>query len=303
MSNLVFLTGDFCSGSTLVFTLFRKTEHYYCLYEPLHEKLREYLFYGPRAERQDHHFFIENDYYREFRGLDQAAALFDPSWGVRDLHLPRDVAADAFYRYFAYLIGSAFGRSPRVVLKDNRMPFRLAWFKANFPQAKIVHVYRRREDQWKSIVRRVQGFLGTEEVGQGSVDFAGFSIARWCDDLAPQFPQLAACNSKTGEERFAKLWELSYEANRASADVSVAYHDLLTAFEPTWTQICEAVEMPPVDIEVLKRFVVTPDKQASLLAAGYGKLSPVGVLTDRLRRKSARMRVRLQNGWRASRAR
>src|SRR5215216_349070 len=141
MSNLVLVTGDFCSGSTLVFTLFRKTTHYCCLFEPLHEKLREYLICDPRPQPQDHHFFAENGYYGEFRGFDHAAALFKPEWGVRNLFLPEDAQADDLYRYFSYLIGTGFTRSPRVLLKENRMPFRLAWFKKNFPSAKVVHIY------------------------------------------------------------------------------------------------------------------------------------------------------------------
>ncbi len=295
MSNLVFVTGDFCSGSTLVFTLFRKTEQYCCLYEPLHEKLREYLVYEPRAERQNHHFFIENDYYDEFKGFSQTAALFDPSWGKGDLFLPPDAPADGLYRYFSYLIGTAFARTPRVLLKENRMPYRLAWFKRNFPQARIVHIYRKREEQWGSLVRRVQGFLGKEDVGQDRVDFAGFNIAKWCEELAPRFPELAASQSKSGEDRFAKLWALNYEFNRASADVSIGYHELLTNFEATWKQISEAVEMPLTDVAFLKQFVATPDRQAELLSAVYGELGHVGAIVDTVRRRYARLRARLDN--------
>jgi hypothetical protein len=295
MSNLVFVTGDFCSGSTLLFTLFRKTGQYCCLYEPLHEKLREYLVYGPRAERQDHHFFMEDDYYDEFRGFRDASALFDPAWGAGDLVLAPDAPADALYRYLSYLVGTAFARTPRVLLKENRMPFRLAWFKANFPHARIVHIYRKQEDQWRSIVRRAQGSLGREDVGQDRVDFAGFNIARWCDALAPHFPELAATESKSGEERFAKLWARSYEFNRASADVSVGYHELLNDFEATWARISEAIGMGPTSATFLKQFVVTPDKQGDMIAAGYGESGPLGLVADGVRRRYARLRARLDD--------
>lgn len=60
MSTLVFVTGDFCSGSTLMFTLFRKTGLYYCLYEPLHERLPEYVISQPRPCDHDHHFFVDS---------------------------------------------------------------------------------------------------------------------------------------------------------------------------------------------------------------------------------------------------
>src|SRR5690242_4666280 len=84
MSNIVFLTGDFCSGSTLLFTLFRETGHYHCLYEPLHPRLREYLIWPLRT--YEHHFFVR-DYFNEFRGFDQIDKYFDPSWATHDLYL------------------------------------------------------------------------------------------------------------------------------------------------------------------------------------------------------------------------
>src|SRR5262249_32607943 len=117
MSNLVFVTGDFCSGSTAVFTLFRQTRAYYCLYEPLHEKLPEYLIYDLRSEANDHHFFLDR-YYVEFKGFKYARALFNPKWGNSQLHLPPEADADELYRYISYVIGSAFGRAPRVMFKE-----------------------------------------------------------------------------------------------------------------------------------------------------------------------------------------
>jgi hypothetical protein len=180
------------------------------------------------------------------------------------------------------------------------MAFRLAWFKRNFPRVKVVHIYRRREEQWQSLLARVQAFVGKEDVGQDSVEFAGFNIRAWCDDLSPHFPQLEASRSANGAERFAKLWEISYESNRAAADVSIGYHELLTDFERSWMRIANAVEMPPTDVELLKQCVVTPEKRGTLLAGGYGEAGRVAALADVLRRKYARLRVRMQDRRRES---
>ena len=114
MSNLVFVSGDFCSGSTLVFTIFRKTGEHYCLYEPLHERLPEYLFW--RLPVYEHHFFVD-DYLSEYKGFDKVPVLLDPRWGTSDLFLPPEAEADALYRYLSYLIGTAFGRRD----KDSRV--------------------------------------------------------------------------------------------------------------------------------------------------------------------------------------
>jgi hypothetical protein len=86
MDNLVFVTGDFCSGSTLLFTLFRKTKVYYSLYEPLHEELPEYVIWRPRPGDYDHHFFVD-DYYGEMKGFKRIPDLHSPRWGHSGLYL------------------------------------------------------------------------------------------------------------------------------------------------------------------------------------------------------------------------
>ena len=198
MSNLVLVSGDYCSGSTLLFTLFRKTGKYYCLYEPLHELLPEYLIHPLRPIGSDHHYFVDN-YFDEFRGFRQARALYPPRWGDSNLYLGPEGEADDLYRYLSYLFGTAFGRAPRVMFKENRISFRLGWLRARFPHAKLVHIFRPVEDQWQSVVRRVQSWKGTQDVGQDSVDFTGFNVARWCEDLKGRFPELEASRFSTGE--------------------------------------------------------------------------------------------------------
>jgi hypothetical protein len=291
MSNLVCVSGDFCSGSTLMFTLFRKTGQYHCLYEPLHEDLREFLFYGLRAEDRSHHFFVDQ-YYREFKGLRGASALFDRRWGVSGLHVPADEEAEGLYRYFAYIIGASFGRCPRVMLKENRITFRLGWFRAKFPHARVVHIYRNKESQWRSLVRRVQADQQREDVGQDSVHFKGFGVAGWCEDLKARYPELDASQSRTGFERFAKLWERSYDENRRHAHVSIAYEDLIEDFMPTASRLFAAVGVPEVDVAALSRFVVPPQGQQQAPRGVPRVARAFQSLTNRALRRYASFRVR-----------
>ncbi len=260
MSNLIFISGDFSSGSTLLFTLFRKTGEYYCLYEPLHEKLLEYLLWPLQVD--EHHFFVEN-YFTEFKGFRKIPELFNPEWGTQNLYLPPTARADDLYRYFSYLIGTAFGQSAKVLLKENRITFRLGWIRANFPYAKIIHIYRDKQAQWNSVVRRVQAHLGREDVGQGEVTFEGFRMASWCEDLKSIFPQLDAKHFQTGYERFCKLWELSYAENQRYADISIDYWALTHDFEVTFERIRNCIG-GNFDIPSLKQFVIPPEKQKPL---------------------------------------
>jgi hypothetical protein len=290
MSNLVFVSGDFCSGSTLVFTLFRKTGEYHCLYEPLHERLPEYLFW--RLPVYKHHFFVD-DYFSEYKGFDKIPILFDPKWGNSELFLPPEAEADELYRYLSYLIETAFGRRDKVVLQFNRATFRLGWLRAKFPEAKVVHIYRDKEAQWNSMVRRGQEHLGREDIGQGDVTFQGFNIAAWCEDLKHRFPELDANNFRTGYERFCKLWELSYAQNRSYADLSVGYWDLTHDFEATCRKIWDCVGCES-DIAALKQYVVPPEKQKPVAAQGAAPWRTTQNLVDRAGRRYARFRVQLR---------
>jgi hypothetical protein len=287
MAKLVFISGDFSSGTTLLFTLFRKTPGCYCLYEPLHAKLPEYLVWPPRA--YGGHFFVDQ-YYSEYKGFDRIPELFDPAWSASRLFLEADEPADDLYRYLSYLIGTAYGRARVVVVKENRFTFRLAWLRANFPGASIVNVYRECDDQWRSWVRRAQEQLAREDVGQDRVDFKGFRFADWCEDLKSTFPELEASASQTGYERFAKLWHLSREQHERYADACVGLRELVEDFEPTLDRISQAVGFR-LDPDELGRFVVAQRAAATPRPAPQGVRRKVLEVIDRLGRRYAELRI------------
>ncbi len=294
MSSLVFVTGDFSSGSTLLFTLFRKTGSFHCLYEPFHERLLEYLIWPLRA--YDRHFHVD-DYFTEYRGFRQVPRLFDPVWGLSQLHRDATDRDPQLYRYLSYVIGQSFGRRSRVMLKFNRATFRLGWLKARFPTARIVHVYRDKDDQWNSIVRRSQEFYGREDVGQNRVDFNGFSLQRWCDDLQHTYPELAASACSSGYERFSRLWDLSYREHTRHADVSVALADLTADFRTTGGEIFETVGCP-VDLHHLDSFVVRSAAPGAMAPGRLVKaMRSIRRRVDNLGHRYARVRVRLRREW------
>lgn len=291
MSNLVFVSGDFCSGSTLMFTLFRKTQRYHCLYEFLHENLDEFLIYWLRPDESDHHFFVDA-YHREYKGFDCIPQLWNPAWGISGFELRADARDDALYRYISYLIGASFGRCPNVMLKENRITFKLGWIRANFPAARIVHIHRRKEDQWKSIVRRVQAAYGREDVGQSRPDFRGFNIAGWCDDLSGTYPVLAAGNFKSGFERFSALWELSYAENRKYADISIDYDELTKNFDLTAERLWAGIGARDIDTPALRKYVIRSEAKEAMPHPFQGALGLLAHLKDRVGRRYAALRVR-----------
>ena len=294
MSNLVFVTGDFCSGSTLVSTLFRKSGQYYCLYEPLHERLPEFLIWRPDPRPHDHHFFAA-DNYGEMAEFDRIADLHSTKWGSSNFYLPPEAEDDELYRYMMYLIGSSFGRHPRVMFKENRIAFRLGWIRAKFPSAKIVHIYRDAESQWQSNVRRAQEFLRKDDVGQTSTAYNGFNVATFCEDLKSTFPELDARNFQSGYERFHTLWELSCRENQKYADISMQYRDLTGNFEATWSRVWTCIGAPLIDVRTLKQYVVPPETQKDLMKDQSRMGNYVGAVIDRIGFRYARSRLRVRN--------
>ena len=290
MRKLVFVSGDFSSGSSLLFTLFRKTEEYYCLYEPLHERLPEYLIWPLSV--YEHHFFVEN-YFAEYKGFERVPELFDPGWGSSNLHLAAEDEAEDLYRYVSYLIEAASAHSEKVVLKFNRATFRLGWMRRRFPEATILHIYRPKEKQWNSIVRRAQAHLGREDVGQDRVDFNGMNIARWCEDLKRVFPELQAVSSESGFERFGKLYDLSFREHKKYSELSVNFEELTTDFERVCREIWDCVGCS-VDPSRLKQFVVHPDAQRPLVGRRHGWRARLHDVVDRIGVKQARVRLRLR---------
>jgi hypothetical protein len=297
MSNLIFISGDFSSGSTLLFTLFRKTNEFCCLFEPLHQNLPEFLIWSPRV--YEHHFFVE-DYFWEYKGFTKIPALHKRRWGLKKFCLSPEEKENDLYRYLSYLVGTAFGRHAKVVLKFNRATFRLGWLRAKFPQAKIVNIYRNREDQWNSIVRRVQTHFGREDGEQEDVMFNGFNIADWCEDLKTTFPQLDARASKTGYDRYCKLYELSGAENERYADVSIDYWELTHNFETTCERIWEIVECT-ADIAPLKQFVILPEKQKPLPVRRSGIKMQLEYLLERAGRRYSKSVVAVRTFLRESR--
>jgi hypothetical protein len=236
------------------------------------------------------------DYFSEYKGFAKIKDLFKADWAVRNLYLSADANADDLYRYLTYLVGTAFGRRAKVLLKFNRVSFRLPWLRAKFPQAKIVHIVRDKESQWQSIVRRVQSHLGKEDVGQEDVGFDGFQLATWCQDLKTIFPELEARQSRNAFERFCKLWELSRAAHRAHADVSIDYWDLTHNFEATFASICTTIGCA-VDIGSLRRLVVPPETQKRLPIRRAGWKQRMARLFDKAGRRYAKERLRAEAFW------
>src|SRR5262249_32631762 len=131
------------------------------------------------------------------------------------------------------------------------------WFRHNFPQARLLHLYRHPRDQWLSSLVDPSAFRKEGTM----VEFAAhdhFYLRRWASDLKYHFPFLDERYSPHAYQTFYYLWKLSYLFGRAHADHSLAFEDLLRDPEYQLAELFRKFSVTFPDMSKLKSLIVQP---------------------------------------------
>lgn len=150
---VIFLVGQFRSGSTMFWNLLRSTGLYTCYYEPLHERLLQIVENPANAPHDTTHVGVE-DYFAEYRCLDRDVLerLWKGWFSSKRFLLDEEDGAEDLAEYIDFL-GSS-GRKP-VVIKFTRATLRARWLKHRFPAARLIYITRGPRDNWTSMLGRV----------------------------------------------------------------------------------------------------------------------------------------------------
>jgi hypothetical protein len=221
--DIVFVTGRFRSGSTVVWNLFRQLDNCTAFYEPFNERM--WFSEERRGDKVDKTHVGVNDYWAEYSGLDDLSLLYDENWTMHNLFMDKESWDLNMLRYIEKLIESAKGIP---VLQFNRVDFRLDWIKHNFPNAKILHLFRHPRDQWCSFL------LDKKVMNRDDVAFTykdAFYLNSWCRDLKTFFPFLDHQETSHPYRRFYFLWKLSYIFGKKNANYSFSYESIASAPE------------------------------------------------------------------------
>jgi hypothetical protein len=224
-SDVIFVTGRFRSGSTLIWNLFRNVPSFTSYYEPFNE--RRWFDPATRGSHVDATHLKVRDYWAEYDGLDVLGNYFSADWKFQRLYMPAHAWEPGMQRYIETLIERAPGRP---VLQFNEMDLRLPWLRARFPSARILHIFRHPRDQWCSALGRDLKSSRSNTVREfAAID--GFYLLQWGRDLHSYFPFLTLDERSHPYELFYQIWKLSYLFGRLYADVSIALEDLLASPE------------------------------------------------------------------------
>ena len=248
-SDIVFVTGRFRSGSTLVWNLFRNIPDVISYYEPFNE--RRWFDKEKRGLNVDYTHRNVKEYWTEYDGLDVLNNYYDEAWTYRQLYMDTQTWNPSMQRYIEILVESAKGRP---VLQFNRVDFRLPWLRNCFPNAKILHIFRHPRDQWCSTLG--SNFVNRDKLKlQDFEQVDGFYLLSWGRDLRNYFPFLTLGKESHPYELFYQIWMLSYLFGCAYSSVSISFEDILENPEATLKKMFSVLSFESYDLPRLVSLV------------------------------------------------
>ncbi len=235
--DIIFVTGRFRSGSTLLWNIFRNVGFATSYYEPFNE--RRWFDRLSRGTRVDTTHRGVSDYWDEYDGLQILSKYYDEAWTHRNLYMGSTSWDPKMERYIEILVEAAIGRP---VLQFNRVDFRLPWLRARFPRAKILHIFRHPRDQWCSSLVDMSRFSKEMKLGDFG-PFDGFYLLTWGRDLRRYFPFLTMDIESHPYELFYQIWKLSYLFGKRYSDLSVSFEQILDKPRESIRDIMQAISL------------------------------------------------------------
>lgn len=246
----IFISARFRSGSTLLWNIFRSMPGSVAYYEPCHEHLLAHVE-ADIPPRESH--INAPPYWEEYKPIQEKLRLHHKrEFGLSRLYMEAEEGHPELVNYIRFLIDSAGDRTP--VLQFNRMDFRLEWLRANFPEAKIIHLERNPRENWYSMVNDLP-----ENAWKGPLTNTPYDLVLWSIALHGDFPFLFSPQVTTTYHRHYLLWRLSSLVGKQQADISLSFEkDLVQDSERTVRLLVEEAGLPQCDVRQLTALISPP---------------------------------------------
>lgn len=251
----LFITGRFRSGSTLLWSLFDQASRSPAFYEPFNEA----RWFNPSHRDQKHPHPQDSthigagSYSHNYAGMEDLNDLFKSSWTSDHLYMDGADANLDMVRYIDRLVQA--GTEPSV-LQFNRMDFRLAFLRAYWPEASILHIYRDVRQSWASMLGRGVPVSPVSSL-KDFTPYDRFYLIPWQRDLARCFPVFDFLDKEHPYLTHYIIWRLSKIFGQHYASFSLRYEDMITEPSPVITSL-ETVSGIKICSEIAKKLIIRP---------------------------------------------
>lgn len=209
---VIFISGRFRSGTSMLWNIFNQLPEYCAWYEPLHPNLLSHIKY---VKPKEDHVGID-DYWQNYLNLSDLSEHHNADFGQNQIFLEKYSLYDELKNYIQYLIDKSGDKIP--VLQFNRMDLRLGWLKNNFPHATIIHLKRDVFPLWMSCRKH----LKTQVCKDYESHPDAYDLMQWSADLSQHFPMLQAEKNRHGYYRHYFIWKLAQQIAKNNADIHLS---------------------------------------------------------------------------------
>lgn len=206
---IIFISGRFRSGTSLLWHLFEQLDGYCAWYEPLHTELLTNIdVVRPKSDHKG-----VQDYWESYRKKPDFKQYYQPIFGHDRLYLSADQSWPELKKYLDHLISLSAPSVP--VLQFNRMDLRLGWLKHYYPEAMMVHIYRQPIPLWFSCRKHLSMSGQRDESHPDAYD-----LMQWSASLSELFPMLCPKSGRHSYYRHYFIYVLSRLMAQSYADYS-----------------------------------------------------------------------------------
>ncbi|MCB1603569.1 MAG: sulfotransferase [Gammaproteobacteria bacterium] len=246
---IIFISGRFRSGTTMLWNIFNNLPQYMAWYEPLHTNLISQIEY---VKPKEDHIGVY-DYWKNYRHLENLKKYHSHKFGQDRLFMEKHENWTELEEYISYLIKNSEDKIP--VLQFNRMDLRLSWLKNNFPNSIIINIQRHPYPQWISCRKHIKNeILKNKESYEDAYD-----LMQWAVDLSEKFPMLQKSGSRNGYFRHYFIWKLSQSVADSHADLKLKLEEDFFDSHNGIEKLSSLLNWESEDIQIAEKLIHKPE--------------------------------------------
>jgi hypothetical protein len=247
LDKMIFISGRFRSGTTILWHIFRSVPEVCAYIEPLHDNLLAYI--AAETPTDPTHKGV-SDYWAEYRNIfEDLGKLHKREFGVSRLCLGQNEEYPELRDYLQFLVNSAESKIP--VFKFVRVDYRLPWLKQTFPKAKIISIRRNPRDNWLSIISKSPSSKWYDPWVN-----TGYDLLVWSANLAQHFNFISTATGHSYARSYC-LWKISAAVADKYSDIVIDYdRDLLISPKETIISLFKLCDIQCNDLDSLVSSVV-----------------------------------------------